>query len=156
MSSPPVSIETVTPWPLAAVRRQVTRANLASTVIGAPIWLLTEKRGLPNRNETVVIYHDDGTGLIDQSPDGVAIDVGILLAEPFEGDVLLHCVMTPGGRAARLRHRGDYDKLPGLHEGVRQWCRDQGHAFSGLHWMHFCYWHEEVALRVTDIYYLLD
>jgi DNA gyrase inhibitor GyrI len=158
MCSSAISIETVTPWPLASVRRQVTMANRVSTIIAAPVWSLAEKRGLPTRGQgqTVVVYHDDGTGLIEDSPDGVAIDVGVLVAEPFEGDSLLQCTMTPGGRVARLRHQGDYDKLPALHEELRQWCRDQGHAFSGLHWVRYSHWHENPAQRVTDIYYLLD
>lgn len=156
MPSPAISIETVTPWPLAAVRRQVTMDNMASTVISAPIWSLAGARKLRSLDETVVVYHDDGTALIEHHPDGVAVDVGVLLAEPFEGDTLLQCVMTPSGRAARLRHRGDYDTLPGRHEELRQWCKVQGHALSGPYWVHYAVWHEDAALRLTDIYYLLD
>src|SRR5688500_9041503 len=115
MTSADVTIVEVSPLPLAAVRRQVTSSTLVNTVISAPVWKLSADRGLKTTDETVLIYHDDGTGLLHNSPDGVAIDIGVLLEEPFVGDLMLQCVMTPAGRAAHARQVGPYDLLPATH-----------------------------------------
>jgi effector-binding domain-containing protein len=150
-----ISIATVTPLPLAAVRRQVTAANLAIQVVGAPVWSLIEQRGLRSLDQAVVIYHERGTATRLAEPDGVAADIGVLLAEPFEGDRSLQCVMTPAGRVARFRHHGHYELLPVVHADIRAWCLDRGHAITGTNWEHFTQWHEDPERLVTDIYYLL-
>ena len=150
-----ITIETVSPLPLAAVRRQVTTANLVIQIVGAPIWSLTEQRGLDSGGQVVVIYYDSGTGTRLAPPDGVAADIGVLLAEPFEGDQSLQCVMTPTGRVARFRHHGHYELLPVVHADIRAWCLDRGHAIAGTNWEHFAQWHEDPEKLVTDVYYLL-
>ena len=150
-----ITIEMVSPLPLAAVRRQVTTANLALQVVGAPVWSLIEQRGLKSLTETVVIYYDRATGMRLATPDGVPADIGVRVEEPFEGDPSLQCVMTPAGRAARFRHHGHYELLPVVHADIRAWCLDKGHAIAGTNWEHFARWHEEPEQLVTDVYYLL-
>jgi effector-binding domain-containing protein len=150
-----VAIVEVSPLPLAAVRRQVTSDNLVNTVISAPIWKLSADRGLKTTDQTVLIYHDDGTELLKHSPDGVAIDIGVLLEEPFAGDLMLQCVMTPAGRAAHARQTGPYDLLPATHASIRNWCEVHGHAIVGINWVRYTHWNEDPDKRITDVYYLL-
>jgi DNA gyrase inhibitor GyrI len=155
MTSPDVTIVEVSPLPLAAVRRQVKLDNLVNTVISAPIWRLSEERGLDATNQTVLIYYDDGTDLLRHSPGGVTMDVGVLLHEPFEGDALLQCAMTPAGRAAHARQIGSYDLLPGTHGSIRDWCAARGHALAGTNWERYTHWNEDQSKSITDVYYLL-
>lgn len=155
MTSADVTIAEVSPLPLAAVRRQVTLAGLVNTVISAPIWSLSAERGLDATNETVLVYHDDGTNLMRNSPGGVVMDIGVLLKEPFEGDLMLQCIMTPAGRVARARHLGSYDLLADVHDSIRDWCAAHGHVRAGTNWERYTVWNEDPSKRITDIYYLL-
>jgi effector-binding domain-containing protein len=150
-----ITIETVTPLPLAAVRRQVTIANAREEMVKAPVWALIEERGLKSLGQTVVVYHDRGNEMLLAKPGGVAADIGVLLQEPFAGDSLLQCVMTPAGRAAHARHYGHYEMLSVIHGDIRAWCMSEGLSIAGINWEHYAHWHEEPAERVTDLYYLL-
>jgi effector-binding domain-containing protein len=150
-----ITIDTVTPLPLAAVRRQVTAANAGAEIVKAPIWALVEERALKSLGQTVVVYYDRGTEMLLGKPGGVAADIGVLLEEPFEGDRILQCVMTPSGRAAHARHYGHYEMLPVIHGDVRAWCMAEGLTIAGVNWEHYAHWHEDPRQLITDVYYLL-
>jgi effector-binding domain-containing protein len=150
-----ISVKVVDSMPLAAVRRQVTAANLPQEVVKAPIWQLVESRGLKSLGQTVLIFHDRGSEMLRYQPGGVAVDVGVVLHEPFEGDQVLQCVLTPAGRVAWARHYGHYELLPTIHGDIRAWCAAQGHQIAGINWEHYGHWHEEPERRITDVYYLL-
>lgn len=156
MTDGAISIRTVAPLPIAAVRRRVTAATVVAEYIKAPIWAQADKRGVTLLGDAVFIYYDGAGPRSLNLPEGVEADLGIRVAEPFEGDILLNCVMTPAGRAACIRHSGHYELLPAIHGDVRAWCADQGFDIAGLHWEHYVHWHEEPSRRVTDIYYLLS
>ena len=126
-----IDILTVEPMPVAAVRRRVTAATFLQEYIKAPLWDQAEKRGLRIVGHTVIVYHDGPGRLGLQQPGGIEADLGILVAEPFEGDLLLQCVMTPAGRAAHARHNGHYAPLPVIHADIRAWCEAEGHAITG-------------------------
>ena len=155
MSDDAISVRTVAPMPLAAVRRQVTSDNLTTEIVKAPIWSLVEKRGLRSLGQTVVVYHDRGDEMLLFRPGGVTVDVGVLLEEPFHGDRTLQCVMTPAGRVAHARHHGHYELLSTIHGDIRAWCAAQSRRIAGINWEHYGHWHEEPERRVTDVYYLL-
>jgi effector-binding domain-containing protein len=155
MSEEPIAVKVVDSMPLAAVRRQLTAENLAREVVKAPIWSLVESRGLKSLGQTVLIYHDHDHEMLRFQPGGVAVDVGIVLSEPFEGDRALQCVWTPAGRVAWTRHYGHYELLPTIHGDIIAWCAAEGHQIAGINWEHFGTWYEEPERRVTDVYYLL-
>ncbi len=155
MSEGEVSIKTATPMPIAAVRRRVTRENLTHVTISVPTWALVQERRLKSLDQTVVIYHDSPDLMLIDGPRGVEADVGISLAEPFDSDRLLQCVMTPGGLVAHARHYGHYELLPVIHTDIRAWCVGHGLAIAGLNWEHYTLWHEDSLKRITDVYYLL-
>ena len=150
-----ISVREVAPLAVAAVRRRVTAHTFLDEYIKAPLWAQVDKRQLQTTGETVIVYYDAAgrTGL--QQPAGIDVDMGLLVAAPFDGDVLLQCVLTPSGRAAHLRHDGHYALLPVIHSDIRAWCESEGHAITGLHWEHYVTWHEDQSRRVTDIYYQL-
>ena len=85
-----------------------------------------------SRDQIVIVYHDRGTEMLLGRPCGVAADIGVLLEEPFEGDSMLQCVMTPAGRAAHARHYGGYEMLPVIHGDIRTWCLSEGLAIAGI------------------------
>jgi effector-binding domain-containing protein len=155
MPDEPIAVKIVESMPLAAVRRQVTADNLAQEVVKAPIWSLVESRGLKSLGETVLIYYDRDDEMLRFQPGGVAVDMGIALSEPFEGDRALQCVWTPAGRVAWIRHHGHYELLPAIHGDIRAWCASEGHRIAGINWEHFGVWNEEPERLITDVYYLL-
>src|SRR5690606_35930417 len=137
-----ISVRTVAPIPLAAVRRRVTAATVADEVVKAPVWALLTERGLNNTGETVVIYYDDGAPeMALHRPEGVEVDVGVVVTAPFEGDRTLQCVSTPAGRAAHARHVGHYALLPVIHADIRAWCCAAGLPISGINWERYAHWH---------------
>lgn len=150
-----ISIRTVEPMAIAAVRRQVTTETLWPEAMKAPIWTLTQQRGLKTSGHMVFVYHDRSTEMLINRPGGVEVDIGVLLEHPFESDRVLQCVLTPAGRVAHARHHGHYELLPTIHGDVRAWCAAEGHALAGINWEHYGVWHEEPERRVTDVYYLL-
>lgn len=142
--------------PVAAVRRRITSATLLDEYIRAPLWQQADRLGLHVIGDNVILYHDTPgpIGGLHQ-PDGVEADLGIRVAQPFEGDLLLQCVMTPAGRVAHARCDGDYALIPVIHADIRAWCAAEGHRITGVHWEHYVQWHEVSGSRVTDIYYAL-
>lgn len=155
MSDGVISIKTVAPMPLAAMRRQVTAKTLSTVTMSLPVWTTIRDRGLKSLDTTVVIYHDSCERMLISHPDGVAIDYGVVLSEPFEGDRVIQCVMTPGGRVAHARHQGGYQMLPVIHTDIRAWCIDKGHQITGQNWEHYAVWNEDPERCITDVYYLL-
>ena len=150
-----ISLIAVASMPLAAVRRQVTPATLWPEAMKAPLWTLTQRRGLTTSGHMVFVYHDHGGERLINRPAGVAVDIGVVVDHPFDGDRVLQCVMTPSGRVAHTRHAGHYELLPAIHGDIRAWCLDEGHEIAGTNWEHYGVWHEEPERRITDVYYLL-
>jgi effector-binding domain-containing protein len=150
-----VVIKQVEPIPIAAVRRRVTVATFLDEYIKAPLWQQVDKRGLKTKGDSVIVYHDARDRMLINHPDGVLADMGLVIDHPFEGDLLLQCVMTPGGSVAHARHVGPYEMLPVIHTDIRAWCTAASHELDGIAWEHYVYWHEDASQRVTDVYYLL-
>src|SRR5436190_11709934 len=99
---------------IAAIHDRTTMPDLARKIerhIGTALKALREERRKFGR--AVVIYwdHEDDRSLIE-SPDGVEIDVGWEVDDPFadpkEGIVT---VTTPTGSAASTTHVGPYTEL---------------------------------------------
>jgi effector-binding domain-containing protein len=155
MSDGVISIKTVTPLPLAAMRRKVTADTLSPVTMGLPVWTRVQEMGLKSLDTSVIIYHDSGKRMLIHQPGGVEIDYGVLLSEAFEGDRLLQCITTPGGRVAHVRHHGAYQMLPIINTDIRAWCIDKGHEITGVHWEHYAVWNEDPDRCVTDVYYQL-
>jgi effector-binding domain-containing protein len=155
MSDGAISVKTVAPMAIAAVRRQVTAASLWPEAMKAPIWTLTQQRGITTSGHMVFVYHDHPEAMLVNRPAGVPVDIGVKIDEPFDGDATLQCVLTPAGRVAWARHQGHYEMLPVIHTDIRAWCLDEGHRITGTSWDHYWYWHEEPQQRVTDVFYLL-
>jgi effector-binding domain-containing protein len=154
MSDEAIAVKVVDSMPLAAVRRQVTMETLATETAKAPIWALAQRRGLKSTDHVVLVYHDRVDERLINRPGGVAVDIGVLLEAPFEGDMALQCVLTPAGRVAWTRHHGHYELLPTIHGDIRAWCVAEGYEIAGINWEDYL-WHEEPERRVTDVYYLL-
>jgi effector-binding domain-containing protein len=150
-----ISVIDVTPMSLAAVRRQVTAATLWPEAMKAPLWTLTRERGIETPGYMCFVYHDRPGEMLINRPGGVAVDIGVVVGEPFDGDRMLQHVTTPAGRVAHARHHGHYELLPTIHGDIRAWCLDKGYELAGINWEHYGVWHEEPEQRITDVYYLL-
>jgi effector-binding domain-containing protein len=150
-----IAVGTEAPMIIAAVRRQATVDTIMSEAMKAPLWTLTEERAIPTSGHMVFLYHDRPDGMLLNHPDGVAVDIGVKVEQPFAGDPALQCLMTPAGRTAWTRHRGHYEMLPVIHTDIRAWCVEHGHRITGTSWEHYWHWHEEPEQRMTDVFYLL-
>jgi effector-binding domain-containing protein len=151
-----ITIETVTPQPLAAVR-----ARVAQSQIGAVFNLSTDKvwaylrqhEGLrADGGHNVFLYSDwEGAGADRKA----TIDFGVQVARVFEGEGEVACVMTPAGRVARTLHRGPYSRLGEAHAAIQGWCAPNGHRVAGIEWETYGDWQDDPAKLETWVSYSL-
>jgi len=139
---------------IAAVRRQVTAASLSREAMKAPIWSLTQRRGVVTSG-MIVVYPDRPDIMLINGSAGITVDIGLKVDSAFHGDSMLQSLATPAGRVAWARYQGPYAMLPVIHTDIRAWCIDRGHRITGLCWDHYSHWHEEPERRVTEVYYQL-
>lgn len=128
---PEVTLETVEPQLLAAVRDTVEIKNIPEAwkpAIYAVKAFLAERPELaPGRQ--VFLYHHPG-----HRQSAMVIDFGIEVAQKFADDASVKCVSTPGGQVATATHLGSLNGLPQTHMGIHQWCAANGHKIGGFSW----------------------
>ena len=98
--------------------------------------------------QNVFIYFDRPDGTTD-------CDFGVGVNTPFEAIGDVRCIESPSGTVATTTHWGDYRLLRQGHMAIREWCRTNGHADTGLRWEAYGHWHEDPVRNRTDIFYLL-
>lgn len=141
--------------PFAAVRRHATIATLNDAILTGAIAKLVAERGLNPLPHSIVVYYDNPSGKLLNNEVGITVDVGLLLKEPFPGDLALRCIHTPGGRAACCRHLGPYENLRTVHTAIVEWCAANGEDITGLNWEHYGQWNADPKRRLTEVFYLL-
>ena len=110
------------------------------------VWTFIRARELTGHGHNVWLY---------RSPVGEQLDVevGVQLATELPLDDGIDVSEVPAGLAAHTFLYGEYDQLPGVHSGLVTWCREQGHALSGVSWEVYGDWDDDPAKRRTDIYH---
>ena len=61
----------------------------------------------------------------------------------------------PAGDVAMTVHRGPYEGLESAHGAVREWCKAQGRALTGVRWEIYGHHADDPAQVVTEVHYLL-
>ena len=148
----------VSPLQLAAVRDLATMHDLVRKIerhVGHVIACLNEA-GVKFSRCVIVYWDDDGETSLIESADGVPVDVGWEVAQPFaDPKAGIATVQTPSGTAATTIHIGPYYELYKAHNAVREWCKENGAKRVGAHWEVYDHPREGVPTR-TDVFYLIE
>lgn len=97
------------------------------------------------RWQNVMLYRD-------QRPD---VEVGVLVAGPFEPDGRVIRSELPGGEVATAVHRGDYANLGATHRAVREAAAARGRELAGPCWEIYGHWREDPRDLETEVFWLL-
>src|SRR5205809_149395 len=118
-----VSVRTVTPMKLAAVRRQVAIGGVGAAWRPAldKVWaFLRVKPGLRTDGHNVFLYHHPASR--DMPMDE---DFGVEVVRAFEPEGEVHAVETPAGEVAEAVHVGPYDRMKETHDAIHAWRGEQ-------------------------------
>src|SRR5215475_15975806 len=111
--TPTVSVQTVRPRKLAAVRRQVTIGAVGAAWRPAldKVWaFLRTQPGLRTDGHNIFLYHHPA------APDAPMLcDFGVEVTRTFETSGEVHTTETPAGEAAVAVHRGPYNRIQEAH-----------------------------------------
>ena len=109
-----------------------TRPELA-TGAGGELW------------QNVMLYKD-------QRPD---VEVGVLVAAPFEPQGRVIASVLPGGEVATATHRGDYAQLGVTHDAVREHIASHGRELAGPCWEIYGHHRADPGEQETEVFWLL-
>lgn len=112
----------------AVVRHRIAMSEVASI----PEWLAqtyeaieragTEPSGMPF------------VRTLAMDANGMDVEVGWPVVEPFDEDGDVHASTLPGGPAAVATYIGPYDEIGPAYEAVQRWCQGHGRVPSGAPW----------------------
>ena len=88
----------------------------------------------------------------DQRPD---VEVGVLVAGPFEAEGPVIPSALPSGEVATATHRGDYAKLGVSHDAVRDYAAAHGRELAGPCWEIYGHARPDPSEAETEVFWLL-
>jgi predicted transcriptional regulator YdeE len=145
------------PFHFAAIHDRTIMADLSRKIERHVTTALKSLRAAERPFEkAVVLYwdHEDERSLIE-SPDGVELDIGWQVDEPFVDPTAgVETVTTPAGPYATTIHIGTYDTLYRAHRAIREWMKKEGRRKIGPNWEVYDHPRDGVPTR-TDVYYLI-
>jgi effector-binding domain-containing protein len=126
-----VSVETVHPRKLAAVRREVAPGEVGSAwgpALGKVWEFIRSVPGLWTDGHNIFLYH--------QSKPGTALecDFGVEVTRTFETAGEVYATETPGGVAAVAVHRGPYDRMNEAYSAIANWMATNQRESAGYTW----------------------
>ena len=127
-----VSVETVHPRKLAAVRREVPPGSVGSAWKPAldKVWeFLRSRPGLRTDGHNIFIYHHPA-----QPGAPVVCDFGVEVTRTFEPAGEVYSTETQYGEAAVAIHRGPYNRLGEAHDAIGKWMAANRRESVGLSW----------------------
>lgn len=148
-----ISVQTVAPLGLAAVRRRLTIPEIAGAfrpAIEALRPLLAKRPDLNSDGRIVLLYHHPV-----RREDVMSIDFGVHVSRPFEAEGEVFYTETPAGQAATTTHVGRYEALRDAHDAIHAWREGAGRGFDGLSWEIYGAFNADPALNETQIMYRL-
>ncbi len=148
-----VSVQTVSPRLLAAVRRRVRISEIAGAWKPAldQVWaFLGQRPGLRTDGHNIFLYHHPANR---EAP--MDIDFGVEVARRFERSGEVFLAETPAGSVATTVHVGPYARLGEAHQAIHAWAATQKESFAGQSWEIYGDWTDDVLKLETRIEYLL-
>jgi effector-binding domain-containing protein len=128
----PVTLETVSPRKLAAVRREVAPDGVGSAwgpAIGKVWEYIRTQPGLWTNGHNIFVYHHPS------QPDAPLVcDFGVEVTRVFERTGEVYPSETPAGQAAIAVHRGPYHRLNEAYEAIGTWMAANGRESAGHVW----------------------
>ena len=129
---PSVSVQSVRPRKLAAVRREVAPGAVGSSW-GPPlgkVWdFLRSQPGLRTDGHNIFLYHHPA-----QPGAPLLCDFGVEVTRTFETAGEVYATETPAGEAAVAFHKGPYDRMHEVHSAITKWMAANGRASAGHSW----------------------
>ena len=150
MNAYPVQTQRRESVPLAVIRRQVSRSELARVVPECCGLVWSAVKSQQARGGRHVAVYLDGT---------IRIEVGVEILGPFSesDDVVLST--TPAGTVASTTHFGPYTGLGAAHDAIRRWCETNQRALAGPNWEIYGHWlpewNNDPSQIQTEVCYLL-
>lgn len=148
-----VTIETVRPRLLAAVRRTVRLGEVGTAWRPAldEVWaFLRGEPGLHAGGHNVFLYHHP-----THRAAPMQVDFGVEVSRSFapSGDVF--ATETPAGAVAVAVHVGPYDRLREAHDAIHAWAAANRREFAGQSWEVYGDWNDDPSKLETTVVYLL-
>lgn len=148
-----VLIATAKPRLLASVRRQAHPGTIGSLIRTSGVWELMKARNIKSTGHNVVVYWDEPGAHLMASPQGIPVDIGAEVIEPFEGDAELACTSTPSGRFISALHVGPYSQLGEAYDTLIDFARSEGLQLSGPYWEFYGHWTDDESKLETTVSY---
>jgi effector-binding domain-containing protein len=148
-----VSLRTVHPRKLAAVRREVALAEVGSAWIPAldKVWeFIRSQPGLRTDGHNIFLYHDP-----TQRGPLILCDFGVEVTRTFETAGEVYATETPGGEVAVAVHRGPYSRTNEAHAAIRKWMAANRKESAGHCWEIYGDPTPDPADTETTVMYLL-
>lgn len=148
-----VSLETVHPRKLAAVRREVAPGAVSSAwgpALGKVWEFIRPQPGLWTQGHNIFLYHHP-----TEPGAPILCDFGVEVTRTFEAGGDVYATETPGGEAAVAVHRGPYNRMNEAHEAIRKWMAANERESAGFSWEIYGDPTPDPAATETTIVYLL-
>jgi len=148
-----VSLQTVHPRRLAAVRREVAPGAVGSAwgpALGKVWEFIRSHPGVRTDGHNIFLYHHP-----TQPGAPIVCDFGVEVTRAFETAGEVYATETPGGEAAVALHHGRYDRMNETHDAIRKWMVLNGRDSAGRSWEIYGDPTPNPAATETMIVYLL-
>jgi len=127
-----VSLNTVYPRKMAAVRREVAPGAVGSAwgpALGKVWEFLRSQPGLRTDGHNIFLYHHP-----TQAGAPILCDFGVEVTGTFERAGEVYATETPGGEAAVAVHRGPYQRMNEAHDAIGEWMAANQRESAGHSW----------------------
>ena len=149
-----VRVETVTPVPLAAVRRRVRPREVLAVWRPAldQVWsFLHANDGLWAGGHNVFVYHQPVT-----PDDEMVVEFGVEVARAFEAVGEVELTHTPAGEVASTLHVGPIANLGAAQAAIESWRVAHRRTFAGISWETYGDWGDDPSKHEVRVSYLLE
>jgi len=127
-----VTVQTVQPRTLAAVRRQVRIGQVGAAWKPAldKVWdFLRKHPGIRTDGHNIFLYHHPANR---EAP--MDVDFGVEVSRSFEPSGEISLTTTPAGKVVSALHIGPYDRMCETHEAIHAWAKANKRTFAGQSW----------------------
>jgi hypothetical protein len=127
-----VTVQTVLPRKLAAVRREVVPGGVGAAwgpALGLVWPLIRSQPGLWSGGHNIFLYHHP-----ERPGAPLRCDFGVEVTRTFETAGEVYATETPGGEAAVAVHRGPYNRMNEAHDAIGKWMAANGRESGGHSW----------------------